>query len=66
MKPTISATEAVKLLRERGVRITVARLISGIQQGYYPWGRVVGYGETGRRTVEIFTKEFAAWMEEVT
>lgn len=61
----ISATEAVRLLRERGVRMSVPRLIHGIEAGYYSFGRVTGYGATGRRTVEIYRKDFEKWMEEV-
>ena len=62
----ISATQAVQLLRERGIRMSVPRLIHGIEAGYYSFGRVVGVGESGRRTVEIYQKPFTEWMEEVT
>ena len=61
----ISATEAVRLLRERGIRMSVQRLIHGIEAGYYSFGEVVNVGESGRRTVEIYKPEFEKWMEAV-
>lgn len=62
----ISASEAVRLLRERGVKMTVPRLINGIESGYYGFGKVISVGATGRRTVEIYRKQFIKWMEEIT
>ena len=61
----ISATEAVRLLRERGIRMSVQRLIHGIEAGYYSFGEVVNVGESGRRTVEIYKPAFEEWMEAV-
>lgn len=61
----ISATEAVKILREHGIRMSVSRLIHGIEAGYYSFGRVVSTGTTGRRTVEIYKRKFEEWMEDV-
>lgn len=61
----ISATQAVQILRERGIRMSVPRLIHGIEAGYYSFGRVIGVGESGRRTVEIYRKDFEEWMEEI-
>ena len=61
----ISATEAVRLLRERGIRMSVQRLIHGIEAGYYPFGEVVNVGESGRRTVEIYETKFRNWMEDI-
>ena len=61
----ISATEAVKLLREHGIRMSVQRLIHGIEAGYYSFGKVIGKGASGRRTVEIYRHEFEKWMEAI-
>ena len=60
---TISAVDAVKILRQRGMHITVKRLIDGFESGLYPFGRVIAVGKTGRRTVEIFQRELDEWIE---
>lgn len=65
MSITVTATEAVRQLREAGMHMTVARLVDGIESGSYPFGRIVRAGPTGRRTVEIFRKDLQAWLEQM-
>lgn len=65
MKLTLTAREARNILREHGMRISIQRLVDGIEDGSYPFGRIVRTGETGRRTVEILRKRLMDWIAEM-
>ena len=61
---TVTATEAAAVLRSKGMKITVKRLVDGIQEGVYPFGRIVSTGDTGRRSVEIFRGDLERFIKE--
>ena len=61
---TVTATEAAKVLRSHGMKISVGRLVDGIQDGDYPFGRIVSIGDTGRRSVEIFRGDLERFIKE--
>jgi hypothetical protein len=62
---TMTATEVTKELRKRGTKVTTKKIVDGIEDGTYPFGRIVSTGETGRRSVEIFRVRFFAWLHEL-
>ena len=63
---TISVDEAVRRLREAGMRIAPKRLIAEIEAGgIWPFGRIVSTGPNGRRTVEILRRQFEDWLREM-
>ena len=64
MSLTVTATEAVHILRAHGMRIGVKSLIAGIEAGRYGFGTVINVGKTGRRTVEIFRGDLDKWIKE--
>jgi len=63
MKITVTATEAAKMLRKAGMRISTKRLVDGIEKGEYPFGKVISTGPNGRRTVEIYQVQLIAWID---
>ena len=64
MSPQMSASECVKVMREAGFRISVMTLMDGLENGYYPFGRIKSIGGTGRRTPEIYRGDFERWLKE--
>lgn len=62
-KLTMTCREAYYAMREAGIRSSPERIAAGIESGYYPFGTVVNVGETGRRTIEIYSVDFYAWLE---
>lgn len=66
-KLTMNINEAAKALRDAGIPITAARLADGIEQGYYPVGRMVSKDpNTGRRAFEIFRVDLMAFVDSKT
>ena len=61
---TVTATEAAAVLRAKGMKVSVKRLVDGIQAGVYPFGRIVATGSSGRRTVEIFRGDLENWIKD--
>lgn len=61
--PTLTPDEAVRILRDLGMKISPENLRLGIQQGVYPFGV---YIETKNQhpVYQIFRKLFDAWIEE--
>lgn len=62
-KLTMTVREVYYAMREAGIRCNPTMISAGIASGAYPFGRVVNTGETGRRTLEIYTVDFYAWLE---
>ena len=66
-KLTLNVNEAARMLRSAGIPMTAAKLSDGIEDGHYPFGRLVSKDErTGRRSFEIFTVDVAAFIKEKT
>ena len=62
-KLTMTINDVYLAMRSAGISTNPRRISAGIASGAYPFGRVVGTGPTGRRTVEIFRVDFYAWLE---
>lgn len=62
-KVTMTVREVYYAMREAGIRCSPTMISAGIASGAYPFGRVVNTGETGRRTLEIYTVDFYAWLD---
>lgn len=66
-KLTLNVNEATRMLRSAGIPMTATKLSDGIEDGHYPFGRLVSKDErTGRRSFEIFTVDVAAFIREKT
>lgn len=66
MSPQLTASQAVREMRAMGFKLNVPDLMDGIEQGYYPFGRIKRRGATGRRTPEIYRVDFERWIKEKT
>lgn len=67
MKMTMTASDVVKELRKLGMHTDIRRVVDGIECGAYPFGRIVRSGPAcKRRSVEIFTVDFWAWVASKT
>lgn len=62
-KITMTLREVYYEMRAAGIRCNTKMISAGIASGAYPFGRVVGVGGTGRRTLEIYRVDFEAWLE---
>ena len=63
---TMTVLDVYYAMREAGIPTSPTRISAGIVSGAYPFGRVIGEGETGRKTFEIFRVDFEAWLESKT
>ena len=63
---TMTASEAAQTLRQYGMHCSAKTITDGIENGSYPFGRIVSVGESGRRRVEIFRVHFCRWLHEMT
>ena len=57
----MTVTDAVKAMRDAGIRSSPDRVMAGIEQGVYPWGDCVKL-----RSLEytVYRKMFEQWMKE--
>ena len=60
---TMSLNEAVDALRGLGVRTSAEKVLRFLEAGRYPWGICVQ--GTRDRLVEIYAKEFWAWVDQI-
>lgn len=65
-KLTLSINETLAVLRKRGIQMEASRLCDGIEDGTYPFGRVVRKSPNGRRTFEIFLVDVEAFIKSKT
>lgn len=63
-KPRMTLAEVLGEMRERGMPIGQGALSDGIENGVFPFGRVMSTGKTGRRQFLILRKDFEAWAEQ--
>lgn len=61
MKPTMTIGEVLKDMRMRGMAISQRNLTLGVENGVFPFVTVLSVGETGRKNVLIFTRDYAEW-----
>ena len=62
-KLTMTCREAYYIMRDAGISCSPERVADGIASSLYPFGTVVNVGETGRRTILIYTVDFYNWLE---
>lgn len=62
-KLTLTINEAAKMLREAGIPMTAITLADGIEDGAYPFGRLVRTSDSGRRMYEIFIVDVQRFIE---
>lgn len=62
MIETLTAAEATERLRAEGVRISRDTLISGIQQGVFPFGDCVDRGVDKAPWVYIYQRQMEEWI----
>lgn len=63
-KARMTVHDVIADMRERGFPIGLKTLSAGIDQGLFPFIRVIGVGETGRRNLLILRKDYEDWAEE--
>mgnify|MGYP004539569993 CR=1 FL=1 len=63
-KPRMTLAEVLGEMRERGMSIGQGALTAGIENGAFPFGRVMSTGKTGRRQFLILRKDFETWAEQ--
>lgn len=62
-KLTMTIMEVYLAMRDAGIPNSPKKISAGIASGAYPFGRVVGVGETGRKTIEVFRVDFQRWLK---
>ena len=62
---TMTLNEAVDALRGLGMKTTAERVGLMLEEGLYPWGVCVRGSRGKSRIVEIYTKKFWAWVDEI-
>jgi len=62
-KLTMTIMDVYHAMRDAGIRSSPQAISAGIASGAYPFGEVIGVGETGRRTVRIYTVDFLNWLD---
>lgn len=51
-------------LRSRGMGMAYKTITTNIENGTFPFGRILNTGETGRRTFMILRRDYEAWADE--
>jgi len=60
----LTVNEALGEMRKRGLSIGAKTFYQGMEQGMFPFVRVMGIGNTGRRNLLILRKDFEKWCDE--
>lgn len=63
-KPVLTLHECCTVLRANGFRCSPASVKQKIKCGFYPFGRVLSVGPTGREEMEIFWIDVENWIRE--
>lgn len=63
-KPSMTSYDVMSDMRKRGFSISQTNFIRAVEQGIFPFVKILGAGETGRRSLLIFRKEYEAWADE--
>ena len=64
-KPVMTLSEVVQDLRAIGMKTNATVIADGIEEGIYPFGRILGVGASGRRHIQIFRNDFERWKSAV-
>ena len=57
----MTVADAVKAMREAGIKSSPDRVMAGIEQGVYPWG---DYIKMRSPEYTVYRKMFEQWMKE--
>lgn len=63
-RPKMTVNEVLTDMRSRGFPISPKTFNEGIDSGAFPFARVLGYSDTGRRNILILRRDYEAWAEE--
>ena len=63
-KPKLNTEELMRELRARGFSISHKTLMEGIENGVFPFVRVMGESLTGRKRFMILRSDFEDWAND--
>lgn len=66
LSPEMTVAEVAGEMREAGFHVSNKAIVDRIASGLYPFGRIIGVGRSGRRTVHVLRVDFQRWLENVT
>lgn len=66
LSPEMTVAEVAGEMREAGFHVSNKAIVDRIASGLYPFGRIIGVGRSGRRTVHVLRVDFQRWLEDVT
>lgn len=66
VRPEMTVAEVAGEMRAAGFHVSNKAVVDRIESGLYPFGRVIGVGRSGRRTIHVLRVDFQRWLEEVT
>lgn len=58
---TMTVADAVKVMREAGIKTSPDRVMTGIEQGVYPWGDCI---KMRSPEYTVYCKMFEQWLKE--
>lgn len=62
-KPRMTIKEVADDMRSRGMGLAYKTITDNIENGTFPFGTVIGTGETGRRTFLILRRDYEDWAD---
>lgn len=65
-RPTMTLADVETAMQKAGFRVSTRTISEGISSGRYPFGTIIGTGDTGRRRFEIMRVDFEKWLKEKT
>lgn len=63
-RPKMTVNEVLEDMRSRNFPISPKSFNEGIDAGAFPFARILGYSDTGRRNILILRKDYEAWAGE--
>lgn len=66
LSPEMTVADVAGEMRAAGFHVSNKAIVDRIASGLYPFGRIIGVGRSGRRTVHVLRVDFQRWLEDVT
>lgn len=63
-KPKMTTREVMEDMRRRDFSISYQTFMDGISAGIFPFVKVLGTGETGRKNLLILRRDYETWADE--
>lgn len=60
----MSINEVLSEMRKSGFRISQKKFYTCVENDFFPFVHTISRGETGRRCIVIFRKEYESWAKE--